>query len=265
MKNGSKVIIAALILAMPIGYALSDYTVTQGVGTTVFAWVTGGKVLPAAVPTTSAGVEISPATAAAQTTGNSSLSTIAANTTGAATAANQTTEITSLATIATNTGAAIPAGSAIIGKVGIDQTTPGTTNGVQINAAVPAGANTIGTVGQLPYPVGAVAYTATATGTTAATTATLAGATGVTTYLCGFSIRANATAALTGNATVTGLTPATMNFTQWVAPNASGLGITEMIFQPCLNASATNTSIAVVSVGALTGGVTSVSAWGFKL
>jgi hypothetical protein len=31
-------------------------------------------------------------------------------------------------------GAALPAGSAIIGKVGIDQTTPGTTNGVQVNA-----------------------------------------------------------------------------------------------------------------------------------
>ncbi len=36
------------------------------------------------------------------------------------------------------------AGSAIIGKVGIDQTTPGTTNGVQINAALPAGSNVIG-------------------------------------------------------------------------------------------------------------------------
>lgn len=36
------------------------------------------------------------------------------------------------------------AGSAIIGKVGIDQTTPGTTNGVQVNAALPAGANAIG-------------------------------------------------------------------------------------------------------------------------
>lgn len=64
--------------------------------------------------------------------------------TGAATAANQATANSSLATIATNTGAAIPAGSNIIGKVGIDQTAPGTTNGVQVNAALPAGANTIG-------------------------------------------------------------------------------------------------------------------------
>lgn len=42
---------------------------------------------------------------------------------------------------------ALPAGTNILGKVGIDQTTPGTTNGVQVNAALPAGANTIGNVG----------------------------------------------------------------------------------------------------------------------
>jgi hypothetical protein len=42
--------------------------------------------------------------------------------------------------------ATLSAGSAIIGKVGIDQTTPGTTNGVQINAALPAGTAIIGTV-----------------------------------------------------------------------------------------------------------------------
>lgn len=44
------------------------------------------------------------------------------------------------------TAPVLVAGSAIIGKVGIDQTTPGTTNGVQINAAIPAGANVIGHV-----------------------------------------------------------------------------------------------------------------------
>jgi hypothetical protein len=41
---------------------------------------------------------------------------------------------------------ALPAGTAILGKVGIDQTTPGTTNGVQVNAALPAGTNVIGHV-----------------------------------------------------------------------------------------------------------------------
>lgn len=38
----------------------------------------------------------------------------------------------------------IPAGTNIMGKVGIDQTTPGTTNGVQVNAALPTGSNVIG-------------------------------------------------------------------------------------------------------------------------
>lgn len=68
---------------------------------------------------------------------------------GGATAANQATEIASLATIATNTGAAIPAGTNLIGKVGIDQTTPGTTNGVALvgvnGATALAGNGTTGT------------------------------------------------------------------------------------------------------------------------
>jgi hypothetical protein len=42
--------------------------------------------------------------------------------------------------------AALPAGTNLLGKVGIDQTTPGTTNGVQVNAALPAGVNNIGKV-----------------------------------------------------------------------------------------------------------------------
>lgn len=80
-----------------------------------------------------------------------------------ATAANQATEIAGIGaigdaawtsgngsiiaiakTIAGNTGAAIPAGTAVIGKVGVDQTTPGTTNGaaiVGINAATALAGN----------------------------------------------------------------------------------------------------------------------------
>lgn len=60
-----------------------------------------------------------------------------------------------------NLETAIPAGTAIIGKMGIDQTTPGTTNGVQVNAALPAGGNTIGNVGLVAgsATVGAVKLT----------------------------------------------------------------------------------------------------------
>lgn len=151
------------------------------------------------------------------------------------------------------TGAAVPANATYMGfNSGGNLTAPSITAPLPVNQAG-------------PYPIGAVPYTATAIGTTAATTATLAGAASVTTYICGFSIRANATAAATGNATVTGVITATLNFTQWTAPNASGLGITEMIFSPCVPASAANTSIAVVSAAPGTGGVVSVTAWGYKL
>lgn len=115
------------------------------------------------------------------------------------------------------------------------------------------------------YPTGGVPLTATNTGTTAATTATLAAsASGLKTYLCGYSIRANATAAATGNATVTGPVTGTLNFTQWTAPNASGLGINEQIFTPCVPSSATNTAIAVISAAPGAGGVVSVTAWGYQ-
>lgn len=60
--------------------------------------------------------------------------------TGASTAANQTTANSSLATIATNTGASIPVGSSVIGKVGIDQTSFGITNGVVVLSSTVGGA-----------------------------------------------------------------------------------------------------------------------------
>ena len=134
-----------------------------------------------------------------------------------------------------------------------------------VQGPIPAGTNAIGSVTSVgsQYPTGATAETASATGTTSATTATLATGASVTTYICGFSIRANATGAATNNATVTGTVTGTLNFTQWTAPLASGLGVTEMVFQPCVPASAINTSIAVVSGAPGSGGVVSVTAWGY--
>ena len=114
------------------------------------------------------------------------------------------------------------------------------------------------------YPSGAIPETISATGTTAATTATLAAAVGKTTYICGFSMRSVATAAAAGNATVTGTITGTLNFTH-------GTGVTPSVnpndqrFNPCIPASTTNTTIAVVSPAAGTGGVMSVTAWGYQL
>jgi hypothetical protein len=162
--------------------------------------------------------------------------------------------------------AALPSGTNLIGKTGIDQTTPGTTNGVQVNAALPAGTNVIGTVNQSSqYPAGATAITASATGTTAATTATLAGTSGKTTYICGYSIRANATANTNVTNTITGVITATLSSIMWVPANTAGLGVDEQIFSPCIPASATNTGIAIVSGAPGTGGLVSAKGWGYQL
>lgn len=219
------------------------------------------------------------ATSALQTTGNTSLSTIATNSGTQATAANQTTGNTSLATIATNSGTQATAANQTTGNTSAattaTQTTAsaaaaGTTTDSPCTAPATATACTMEAllkallnVGQ--YPAGATAITASATGTTAATTATLAGTSGKTTYICGLSIRANATGAATGNATVTGTITGTLNFTQWTAPLASGLGVTEQIFNPCVPASATNTGIAIISAAPGSGGVVSSTGWGYQL
>lgn len=112
-------------------------------------------------------------------------------------------------------------------------------------------------------PNAATASYASATGTTGATTATLASQSGKTNFLCGFSIRANATAAATGNATVTGILGGTLNFTQWTAPLATNIGLVEERFSPCLQASGVTTAIAVISAAPGTGGTVSVTADGY--
>lgn len=113
-------------------------------------------------------------------------------------------------------------------------------------------------------PIGSTLITASVTGTTAATAATLPAAAGQTTYICGLSIDANATAAVAGNATITGTVSGTMNFTQPV-PVAPAVGTVNRIFNPCIAGSAINTAIVVNSIAPGTGGVVSVTAWGFQL
>lgn len=77
----------------------------------------------------------------------------------------------------------IPAGTNLIGKVGIDQTTPGTTNGVQVNAALPAGTNLLGKTGidqTTPGTTNGVSPVAAATGGATPFTLTLANSTNAT-------------------------------------------------------------------------------------
>lgn len=233
----------ALIGISTLAAIAANYAVTVGSGTTFGSVVVGGVnyaqqlicdlTTPSQCASVSAGgaVKVDGSAVTQPVSG-----TVTATISGVATAANQATEIASLATIATNTGAAIPAGTA-----------------------------TIGTVGQLTYPVGATPLTASATGTTGATTATLAGTSGKTTYLCWHSIRANATAATTVTNTITGVITATISRIMWVAPLASGIGVDEMIYNPCIPASGTNQAIAVVSGAPGSGGTVSSNAGGYQL
>ena len=167
-----------------------------------------------------------------------------------ATATGTCSEIALIKYLNNAAGGPIAAGTNLIGKVGIDQTTDGTTNGVRLTSQ---------------YPATAVPITASATGTTAATTATLTNVSGHTTYICWYSIRANATAATTVTDTITGVITGTLSSALWVAPLASGLGVDEMIFTPCVPASAVSTSIAVVSGAPGSGGTVTVKAGGYSL
>jgi hypothetical protein len=115
-----------------------------------------------------------------------------------------------------------------------------------------------------PYPVGATPVTASATGTTSATAASLPGVAAKTTYICGFTINAAATAAVAGTATVTGTVSGTLNFYQGVGV-ATAPATLSQTFNPPIPASAVNTAITVTSAAAGTGGVTAVSAWGYQL
>lgn len=113
------------------------------------------------------------------------------------------------------------------------------------------------------YPTGSIAVQNSATGTTAATTATLAAGQGETTYLCGFDIGSTATAAAAGNATVTGLIGGTLNFEMGTGVSPAVVRLTEN-FNPCLPASGQNSAVAVVSAAPGSGGIISVTAWGYQ-
>lgn len=116
---------------------------------------------------------------------------------------------------------------------------------------------------QIITPPGATTSVAvSAVGTTGIVTATMPAVAGLTNYLCSFSIRASATAAVTGDATVAGPTN-TLHYTQFVSPVASGIGVVERSFDPCVPATSVNTVITVNSIAAGTAGVTSVTATGF--
>lgn len=120
--------LALSVSLLGCGVAAANYTATVGSGTTF------------------ASIAISTVNYAAMVICDATNGTAACSTVKAASTAAVATDPAMVVAISPNNGVGLNAGSNIVGKVGIDQTTPGTTNGVQVNAALPAGANTIGGV-----------------------------------------------------------------------------------------------------------------------
>lgn len=142
--------------------------------------------------------------------------------------------------------------------------TAGTPTGAIVTVQGVSGGQVVPVAQSSQYPIGSTPVTnSPASGTTGAVTATLPATLSQYTFICGFSLRANATAALTGNIQVTGTISGSLNYIEWVAPAASGIGVTEEIFTPCIPSSAVNTAIAITSLAASTGGNTSLTAWGY--
>lgn len=117
---------------------------SSGGGTTNITQINGTTALAGAGATGAGSLRTTTAQDTSTVAGAAPLTTgiyvTGASAAALSTSANQATEISSLATIATNSGSAIPAGTALIGKVGVDQTTPGTTNAVQSIAGATGGA-----------------------------------------------------------------------------------------------------------------------------
>lgn len=135
---------------------------------------------------------------------------------------------------------------------------------VDINGNLCTTGNSTGAaVGNAGFVSNATPVQASTTGTIAATTATLPASATQFTYICGFSINSTATAAAAGNATITGVKSGTLNYEMGTG-TAPAVVVTTQSYAPCLPSSAINTSIAVVSAAPGTGGVISVTAWGFQ-
>lgn len=101
------------------------------------------------------------------------------------------------------------------------------------------------------------------TGTTAATTATLPAVSGRTTFIEGFSMVGSATTGTQVSCSITGLAQGTQTFNQPIGVTGTPIAYTVRFDTP-LPASSTNTTIAVVSGAAGTGGLNAVMAWGFQ-
>lgn len=138
--------------------AVSNFPATQPVSGTVAATQSGTWAVGISAAQTIAVTQPTAANLNATITGTVAVSNFPATQPVSGTVAATQSGTWNIGTVTTITNPVtintIPVGTNIIGKVGIDQTTPGTTNGVQVNAALPAGTNLIGKTGFDPTTPG---------------------------------------------------------------------------------------------------------------
>jgi hypothetical protein len=101
-----------------------------------------------------------------------------------------------------------------------------------------------------------------ASGTTGVVTANIAATSGVTNYLCSFSVSAIGGSAAVGPITVTGLLGGTLTYQ--LASTATGITLLRN-FTPCLPASAVNTAIVITTTANGTATAVNVDLQGFQL
>ena len=197
-----------------------------------------------------------------------------------ATAANLNATVVGTGTLSVQNTAATPAGTNLIGKVGIDQTTTGTTNAVAVkdkNNVAPDFTTTAPTAQVGPYPsLNTAGVVSSATPETcssgnvanATVACTLATASGKTTYITGFTMTADgATAGLAVTCTLTGTITGTMSYTFGYPTGATVFAqpLTVTFAYP-VPASATNTTIVASCPASGAGGTNAaISATGFQL
>lgn len=131
------------------------------------------------------------------------------------------------------------------------------------SAVVSAGSAAIGKVGT-GYTAAQTPITVSSIGTTGSANAILPGVAGKTTYICGWTVDSDATAASAGAMNVQGTIVATLNYRMTTAANSAGTATKAQIYTPCIPASAVNTQIAVVTAAPGAGGNVAISAWGYQ-
>lgn len=112
------------------------------------------------------------------------------------------------------------------------------------------------------YPWGSIPIIGVGTGSTGAVVGTLAAVAGRLTYLCGFDI-----SAIGGTAAISPVVIAGLNggsFTYQGSSSAAGGIVLREVFNPCIPASALNTTITITTTADGSASAVDVNSWGFQ-